>query len=102
MKFIKTFGTKNLIIMVLLLSILVFGIFSLNNISSSKEEEMTKNIEAAILSAAIQCYALEGSYPPDIVYLVQNYGLIVDERIYFVFYDIQGSNMMPNVAVYKR
>lgn len=102
MKIIKNFGEKNLIIITLLITILVFGIFSFNSINRSRSEDIAKNIESAILSAAIQCYALEGSYPPDISYLINNYGLIVDESKYFVLYDIEGSNMMPNVAVFKR
>ncbi len=102
MKIIKNFGEKNLIIITLLITILVFGIFSFNSINRSRGEDIAKNIESAILSAAIQCYALEGSYPPDISYLINNYGLIVDESKYFVLYDIEGSNLMPNVAVFKR
>jgi len=102
MKIIKSIGAKNLIFMVVITLILIFGIVSLDVISKTKTEDMSENIQAAILSAAVQCYALEGSYPPDLDYLVDNYGLILDREVYFILYEIQGSNMIPNVAVIKR
>ena len=53
------------------------------------------------MKAAINCYAIEGFYPADIDYLKDNYGLIIDDR-YNVFYEVQASNIMPNISVNRR
>jgi hypothetical protein len=53
----------------------------------------------AIERAVSQCYALEGAYPPDLQYLVDNYGLILDERHYVYLYEIVAGNIHPIVGV---
>ena len=32
-------------------------------------------------------------------YLKENYGIQIDEERYTVFYEVQGSNLMPNITV---
>jgi hypothetical protein len=58
--------------------------------------------EDAIRRAAVQCYALEGSYPPDLAYLADHYGIVVDESRYDYYYATFGSNIMPQVKVYPK
>ena len=53
----------------------------------------------AIRQAAIQCYALEGMYPPNLDYLKTTYGVQVDEDRYFVDYQYLASNLMPDITV---
>lgn len=53
----------------------------------------------AIRQAAIQCYALEGMYPPSLEYLKETYGVQVDEERYFVDYRYVASNLMPDIMV---
>lgn len=55
--------------------------------------------EDTVMKYAIQCYASEGSYPPDLVYLENNYGLIVDKNKYIYHYEIFGSNVPPIIDV---
>jgi len=55
----------------------------------------------AIERAAVLCYALEGYYPPQIEYLENKYGLIVDRDRFLVVYRTFGSNIRPEVAVYR-
>lgn len=47
----------------------------------------------------IQCYASEGSYPPNLEYLSDHYGLILDTDRYIYFYDIFASNIMPDIQI---
>lgn len=49
---------------------------------------------------AIQCYASEGSYPPDLDYLVTHYGLILNEDKFIYEYHIFASNVMPDIRVH--
>jgi len=55
----------------------------------------------AIERAAVLCYAMEGSYPPRLEHLEKKYGLIVDRDNFFVIYRTFGSNIRPEVAVYR-
>lgn len=56
----------------------------------------------AIKRAAVQCYALEGSYPPDISYLEEHYGLVLNRDKFYYYYQTFGSNIMPQVGVYEK
>lgn len=41
----------------------------------------------AIRRASVQCYSIEGRYPPSVEYLEDNYGIVIDRERYNVFYD---------------
>lgn len=67
-----------------------------------KQEKSTKSIEDAVRKMALECYALEGSFPPSVEYLKENYGLIVNDNAYFYHYQANGSNMPPDIRVIKK
>ena len=48
------------------------------------------------------CYAIEGTYPDSLEYLIENYGLIYDEGHYYIDYQPLGSNLMPDVTIIQR
>ena len=62
-----------------LVSILFMDIFWENRNAAQPER-----IKEAIERTCVQCYALEGSYPPDLEYLSKNYGLILNDEKYFI------------------
>lgn len=51
---------------------------------------------------AVACYALEGSYPDTLDYLMEHYNVTVDESKYIVYYSIFASNIMPDITVALR
>lgn len=53
----------------------------------------------SIRRAAVQCYALEGFYPPSLDYLTGRYGVSVDTQRYFVDYQFVASNLMPDITL---
>ena len=55
-------------VVLLALTLFVFG-FAADRIRLSNESEQTAILEKAVTRTITQCYALEGSYPPDIAYL---------------------------------
>ena len=83
-------------IMSIMTLVIVFGIlhFAMTNKSRSIDE-----IETTINGMISQCYALEGSYPADLQYLVEHYGLVLDESKYFYHYEIVASNIKPDIKV---
>lgn len=56
----------------------------------------------AILNAAAQCCAIEGSYPETLEYLEEHYGVRIDRDSYVVTYDAFASNVLPTVVVVPR
>lgn len=66
------------------------------------QEQSRSSIRDAVLRAAIECYAVEGVYPPSLSYLEQRYGLSINHAVYIVSYDAFASNVLPNVRVLVR
>lgn len=56
-------------------------------------------LEQALRRAAVTCYAAEGAYPPDLAYLTEHYGIVIDAERYSVFYEVFGENLMPEITV---
>ncbi len=65
-------------------------------------EEGEEAIRLAVQRSALQCYVVEGMYPPDLAYLEEHYGLRVNTEDYYVIYDAFASNLPPDVRVTKR
>ena len=73
---------------------------AVNNTQKGSDEEMYTILTNAITRSAVQCYAIEGFYPPDIAYLENNYGLVVNHDKYVVSYSVFASNIMPEIEVF--
>lgn len=76
--------------------------YSVGNVQAAGEEEKFEMLSDAIKRTAVQCYTIEGFYPPSIEYLEDNYGLVVDHDKYVISYSIFASNIMPEVEVYLK
>lgn len=74
-------------------------IFGLSNVGESSSAEGQRLLEQSLLRASMSCYAIEGSYPSSLMYLTENYGVIIDEEKYAVHYDIFASNIVPTITV---
>ncbi len=66
------------------------------------DESSALAIREAVQRSALQCYAVEGVYPPDLQYLEDNYGLQVNQEDFYVTYDAFASNLPPTVLVTRR
>jgi len=79
----------------------IFGMFlwGLGDAEINSKAEGKRVLEESIRRAVVSCYALEGSYPQDIEYLEENYGVRIDENKYSVKYSIFASNIMPEITV---
>lgn len=81
--------------------VLLFGL-GLNDFTATTAKEQLNSARKAVTRAVVQCYAIEGQYPPDINYLREHYGLTVDETRYIVDYQVFASNIMPVILVLPR
>lgn len=88
-----------LLSILLFLAVLFFFLFGVRAMESKSEEESLASLRNAIQRACVQCYAIEGRYPPSVEYLEEHYGIVIDRDRYHVFYDGWASNVMPDITV---
>lgn len=84
---------------VLVITLLVFGGLS---IESGSQTESVRLAEEAIHRAAVQCYALEGFYPTNVDYLIERYGIEINQKQFFVHYQYTADNLAPSITVIQR
>ena len=85
--------------MLVFLMVLFFVGQSLAELHRNSVESGLKVARGAVERAVMQCYALEGAYPPDLAYLQENYGLILDRGQYDYLYEIVAGNIHPVIRV---
>ncbi|MBE6883697.1 MAG: hypothetical protein E7487_03745 [Ruminococcaceae bacterium] len=83
-------------------SVFLFFIFSINNLSSGSASEEKDQLERALTRAAVSCYAMEGAYPPSAEYLIEHYGVQLNEERFVIKYDLFASNLMPDITVLEK
>jgi len=91
--------TKGIVFtLAILAAVVCFFFVAVGGASDKADASSAATLEKAIKRAAVQCYAIEGFYPPDVTYLADNYGVIIDPR-YIVEYDAFSGNNLPNIKV---
>lgn len=88
-------------VFLLAVALLVF-VLSTNSISTTNTNQEYEILDKALTRSITQCYALEGTYPPSLKYLEENYGLIYNKDHFFVDYQYIGSNLRPDVTIIGR
>jgi len=68
-------------------------------IRRSAEQKGAETLRDSIRRATVECYAIEGRYPPDVKYLEDHYGIRIDRKRFNVFYDGFASNILPDITV---
>lgn len=71
-------------------------------VAGDLSEQAQSSLKSTVLQYAVECYAIEGTYPPDLSYLEKNYGLVYNKKDFVVSYEIFASNEPPNVTVLVR
>lgn len=88
------------IVAILVLAALVWvAAYFYEPIRSTMQDQAAASIRSSVLKAAMQCCAVEGSYPLTLGYLQDNYGLHVNETDYVINYEAFASNVLPSVTV---
>lgn len=65
-------------------------------------EESALSVKKAVERCALECYAVEGVYPPSLAYMEENYGLRVNRDDFYIKYEAFASNIAPTVVVTRR
>lgn len=88
------------LISILLLSACLYLLFfGTDRLANKTENAQLDVLTQAIQRASVQCYAIEGRYPPSVEYLEEHYGLSIDHEHYHVFYNGWASNIMPEITI---
>ena len=67
--------------------------------SSVARHQAVNSVRESVITASMQCAAVEGSYPSSIEHLEKYYGLVIDHDHYMVYYEWLGDNVPPTVTV---
>lgn len=78
------------------------ALWMLNRVDAGADAAQVEMVRDAVHNALVTCYAVEGSYPGELGYLKENYGLAYDEARFVVYYDAFASNILPEVRVNAR
>ena len=90
------------ITIIVFIGLLVWFSIGFNSVKISTNSEQLNEATATVNKAVVLCYSIEGSFPPNLKYLVDNYGLIIDENRFIVHYSTFASNVMPEVILFNR
>lgn len=82
--------------------ILIIFLQGLSSLSESTVRRQKESLENAITRSVTYCYTVEGAYPQDLDYLKENYGLTYDEDVFFVDYQVVGSNILPDITIIEK
>lgn len=86
----------SIIIFIMVFCLFWFGITAMSEKNSSQERQ---TLETAINRGIVHCYSIEGTYPGNLQYLEDHYGLTYNKERFFVDYQVLGSNIMPDVTI---
>jgi len=93
---------KRILLLSFTVLLLILSVPIANLIKDRNTEYQMEQVESAIQRSLNLCYAQEGFYPAQLDYLIENYGLIVDDRLYYVSYKSFASNIRPDITVFRK
>ncbi len=84
------------------LAVLLLFVQGISSFSEGTVKRQKESLENAIMRSVTYCYTVEGSYPGNLEYLKEYYGLTYDENLFFVDYRTTGSNILPDITIIER
>lgn len=84
------------------LGIALIFIVAVDRLGRGQIKKQQESLENAIARDIVQCYAIEGQYPPTLEYMEDHYGLIYDKTTFFVDYQPIAANLYPDYTVLRR
>lgn len=96
------FGKGPLFLAVTTAVILAFFLAAFSGIGAQARKKETENLQHALNQSVTICYALEGSYPENLDYLKEHYGISWNEQRYLVDFETVGGNLPPDITIIER
>lgn len=95
----KNTRSASYIIMVFIIASILLLVFGTEKFIDKRGDYNMEEQKNTIQRFAVQCYASEGSYPPNLEYLEENYGLLLNREKYNYIYSVFASNIVPDIVV---
>ena len=86
------------LVIIFIVVIFYIGVAQISQSTARKQEE---SLYTAIERDIVQCYSIEGIYPPSLEYLEEHYALVYDKNVFFVDYRPVASNIYPDVTIMR-
>ena len=86
------------LVIVFIVVIFYIGVSQISQSTAKKQED---SLYTAIERDIVQCYSIEGIYPPSLEYLEEHYALVYDKNVFFVDYRPVASNIYPDVTIMR-
>ena len=82
----------------------IIGAFyqGIQSLSAGTRKRQLESLENALTRGITYCYTVEGNYPESLEHLKENYGLVYDEDLFFVDYQVEGSNIFPDFTIIEK
>lgn len=99
----KSHRKRNVIITVcILICLFALFIFAISTVRTSSISTQEENLTAALERDITDCYATTGSYPTSLDEIKDKYNLVYNEKLFFIDYQVRGSNIRPEVTVLRK
>jgi len=92
---------KSIISLVIFAIIILIFVVAVNYTSSSSLAHQEEALNRAIERDIVMCYAQNGFYPPSLDYIVEHYGLLYDDDMFFVSYNPVADNIYPSFTIIR-
>lgn len=88
-----------LVSVALLAAVVLIFSYALNTLSKRNVFEQKNSLESFMRRSIVECYSVEGAYPPSLSHLEENYSLRYNKNYFFVDYQPIGENIMPEFTI---
>ena len=75
---------------------------AIGSLNHKHAKEDIRQLEDALRRSCVTGYTIEGRYPPSVDYIIDHYGLQIDQTRYTVYYQIFAENILPDIAVFEK
>jgi len=79
--------------------VIVLAVTVIGQMGRQVDIEQAARLREVLRRAAVSCYAVEGRYPPNLAYLTEHYGVVIDHAKFIVEFDVISQNTMPLIEV---
>lgn len=86
---------------VIVVAMVILFFFGVSYIGTGTIDRQEDSLTLALERDIIQCYCLEGMYPPSLDYIKEHYGLLYNEKYFFIDYRPIASNIYPDVTIIR-
>ncbi len=95
----KILRLSPLLLFIIVLTLAWYSADSMTSANTSREKAL---LDQALSRSITQCYALEGTYPPNLTYIEDHYGLTYNHDHYYIDYQFIGANLRPDITIIER